>query len=493
MANQYQYVRLPDKTIGRFRADETDAQIRAKISSAFPDAYQSAASHAQAGFTTAQGSPLEQPGFLSRLAETTGVPTSKAQLQSMQPSLAEQIGGPAVTAGKQILEYGKNLYRGAVAPPSERESQQMKEHPYFGGPAEVGMNYLLNTVLAPVGGKGVNQAIDDIRTGQYRAGSGDILGTIINLMMLKGKDPNTVERLVAATNTMPEYARTALPDLRAEVIRSGRPSAIGAMFGGQKPLDALSDRINMAEKRLNQEWNSAVGPHVRTTGPLTANGKFPVVAALENLENKLGNTTAQDKAARSYIKDLKSRFQKPLTIGELDKQRIAANNRTRAYWKQNDAAQYGKAGADVGTAADVAIANAIRDSVYPFVDRLVGKPSGYFANLKQRVGALMNMSSDLKENMEATEKQSMKAIGSGGHLPKVRGVVGMHGLPHAYLSEPMAGSDPFKVANKAAGRAFPNPIRAGINNAYVYGYPTRQQGLSDERSRELINRLRGSQ
>ena len=83
-----------------------------------PDQQQSADLHAQAGFPTAQGAPAPVPGFISRTAEAAGIPTSMDQLkQTMpQPTWADAIGGPAVTAGKQILNYGRDLKNAATAP-----------------------------------------------------------------------------------------------------------------------------------------------------------------------------------------------------------------------------------------------------------------------------------------------------------------------------------------------------------------------------------------
>ena len=63
---------------------------------------------------------------------------------------------------------------------------------------------------------------------------------------------------------------------------------------------------------------------------------------------------------------------------------------------------------------DKAVADAIRDEVYPHVDQLIGKPVGYTRDLKQRIGSLMNVSSDLKEHAKTTEKQSMKSAGGAG-------------------------------------------------------------------------------
>ena len=46
MPEQYQYVKLPDGTYGKFSHAASDNEIRAKITAAFPNAYKQAATPA---------------------------------------------------------------------------------------------------------------------------------------------------------------------------------------------------------------------------------------------------------------------------------------------------------------------------------------------------------------------------------------------------------------------------------------------------------------
>ena len=435
----------------------------------------SAALHAKAGYATSQGAPAEEPGFFSRLAETTGVPTTKEQLQSMKPSMMEILGGPAVTAGKMVVNQAQNLSnRGqeavrsiASAPEGQRGVAAASAIP----------KYLLEGELAPVGGHGVNQFAEDLGSGQLRAAGGDLTGTVLNLLALKGGNPKTVERLTAATDAMPKDIRRALPDLNAEVSSKGRP----------KTLDMLGDRIGEAEKKLNLEYSNAVGPHANSVFGTQSIANKILALIQPNMD-----MTARGRVAKSAIEDRALEFQKPWTLGKLDRERIDANNRMTAFYKKGEADQYGAAGSSVGTALDKVVADAIRDEVYPHVDQLIGKPTGYTRNLKQRIGSLMNMASDLKSHAETTEKQSLKAAGGAGKLPKIRGVVGESGMPRVYLSEPISGNDPYKIATKAAKGAFPNPAAQAARAAVVGTYPAREQDLAKERAQRLVQVLAGA-
>lgn len=438
---------------------------------------ESAAQHAKAGFTTTQGAPPDQPGFTSRLAEATGLPTSREQLKAMQPSMLEILGGPAVTAGKMVAGYGKNLYAGATRPMDPDEAQRMKEHP-IGGGVEQASKFILGDILAPVGGQGVNRFAEDLGKGQFAPALGDAAGTALNLLMLKDRGPKTAERLAAGTDAMPKDIRRALPDIAAEVSRSGRP----------KTLDLLQDRIGEAERRLNQDYANSLGPHANTILPPTAQGTWPISDRIRSLITTNMDDTARGRAAKQEIIKRAAEFEKPWTIGKLDRERIDANNRLNSFYKKGDVDQYAASGSAIGTAIDKAVADAIREHAYPFMDSLAGKSPGYFANLKQRIGSLMKMSGDIKDHAEKLEKQSMVFEGSPAFKRlRMRGVLGESGLPRVFVSDPMAEGNTLKAANKRVKGAFPNPIRQGINSAYVYSYPARQQ--AQERAQKLVQLL----
>jgi len=430
--------------------------------------------HEKAGFTTTQGAPQEEPGFLSRLAETTGVPTS---LSALKPELATT--GPWA-APVMAYRYLKNLVSGAAAPPTQQEQEQMQRS-RIAGAANIGSKYILEKLLAPVGGAGVSRMAEDFGQGNIGAGLGDLAGTAINLRMLKGGKPEgSVEKLVTATDSMPKDVRTAFPEIKAEVSRSGRPSSA---------VD-LGKRIDSAESRLNQEYAATAGPYAHATLGPTPQGTWPISDAIRSLITPNMDLTAQGRAAKNAIIARASEFEKPWKLGDLDQERIDANNRLNAYYKKGAVDQYAAEG-QVGTAIDKIIADSIRDHVYPFLDAVTGKPKGYHATLKQRIGALMNMASDLKENAEKAEKQSMKASGGSSKLPKLRGIVGGHGVPRVYLSESVEGKDPFGVVNKAARKAFPGPtsrVLSSAKNAYAATYPAREEDAR-ERAQRLVQLL----
>ena len=268
-------------------------------------------------------------------------------------------------------------------------------------------------------------------------------------------------KLTRGTGAMAEDIEPTVDDLRA-VTHEVNPKT-GTKFGKPDTIGDFAEQSGFAEDTLNKEYANALGPHANDPGPITPDGKFPVAEAIYKLKLKIGTTTPQDKAARAYIDSMASNFEKPLSLDELNRQRIAANGRLYSFENKSDVAQYATAGANSGTAVDRAIANTVRDVVYPEMDRLTGKPSGYFRDLQQRVGNLFRMQSDVKEFAKRLHQETM--IGRGS-TPLERlhpgAAVSAHGGVHGY------------VANIPRAIKAPNP-EAGANAAIRSAYGWRQR------------------
>ena len=268
-------------------------------------------------------------------------------------------------------------------------------------------------------------------------------------------------KLTRGTGGMAEDIEPTINELRA-ATKEVNPKT-GKPFGKPATVGDFVDQVSVAEDKLNREYANALGPHASDPGPITPDGKFPVAEAILKLKDKIGDTTPQDKAARSYIDSMASNFQKPLTLDELNRQRIAANGRLYSFENKSDVAQYATAGANSGTAVDRAIANAVRDTVYPEMDKITGKPKGYFRDLQNRVGNLFRLQSDAKEFARGVHQKTMEARGSTP-IERIHpgGAVSSRGGIHGYFS------------NIPAALKSPNP-EAGANAAVRSAYGLRQR------------------
>jgi hypothetical protein len=201
------------------------------------------------GFKLDSQEEAAQPGFVQRLGEATGVPTTTEQLKAAKPTFTDALLGPAGMAGKAIYGYGKNLVNeGKIAAKSEDTDSYAPE-----------ARFLLRGVLGPVGGTGVANAGTDIKSGNYRGAGGDVLGSLINALLLKkGMAPSaekSANKLAfAAGKDTAAPIQATLGDLRSTAS------------GGPKPVtvDAFQNVVDSASRNLTKTADAALAPIAQT-------------------------------------------------------------------------------------------------------------------------------------------------------------------------------------------------------------------------------------
>jgi hypothetical protein len=157
----------------------------------------------------AQSAPeKEGPSIAERYGKSTleqsGLPTSMEDLKAAQPSIAEMVGGPAVTAGKVALGYGNNLLDQGKAAAGEvsdayhniKEGQPLGEN--LGKMGAAASDFALKGVLAPVGGPAVAQAGQDFSQGKTAEALGDVTAAVPQVMT--ALSPFTAERAALPGN-----------------------------------------------------------------------------------------------------------------------------------------------------------------------------------------------------------------------------------------------------------------------------------------------------
>lgn len=238
-------------------------------------------------------------------------------------------------------------------------------------------------------------------------------------------------------------------DLRAAAKTTGKPSTLGGFLDG----------VSHAETNLNSEYSNALGKYAVVRGNLPdVDGKFPLAEAIRKLKEKMPSTTTADRAARDHIDSIASEFEKPIPLGELDLKRMQANGRLFSYEKMNDVAQYSAESRNADIAVDKTVADWVRDNVYPEMDRLTGKPKGYFRNLKQRVGNLMNIESEAKVNAAKLHTAAMREKGmTRWERSKPGATLSERGTVRAYFPNIPAwfkAADPEAAADQAVRSAY---------------------------------------
>ena len=188
-----------------------------------------------------------------------------------------------------------------------------------------------------------------------------------------------------------------LGDLKATVAKAGAPKSVGDF------LKTVDD----TKTGLNQEYANALGPHAhQKTMPKSISDR------IRALETPNMQQTAQGRLEAKRIRGAAVEFEKPWTLGQLDAERMDANSRLNAYEKKSIADQYSNLKTNRNAAIDKAIADGVRETVYAEMDRLSGKPSGYFRSVKDRIGNLMRLQSSLDEKVTDLHDVSARTAGA---------------------------------------------------------------------------------
>lgn len=395
-----------------------------------------AALHAKAGYATAIGTPKPTPGFISRSAEALGIPTSTDDLKNLFTPQAADLLGPGGRMAQTVAQ-------GMTQPMTPAEKSDMEVHP-VGQVLNQGAKRILEGPLAPVGGQAVSNIAED--RGNLGAQAGDIVGTLLNLLTLKAaKGPKTEGKLAYATGGEARNIMTAVPDLLKEAQASGRPADLNGLIDGT---------IRNAKDKLNTEAANTLGPHANQQIMPSKISQRLLALITPNMD-----MTQPGRVLKKQIQSAALEFQKPWSLAQLDQERMDANARLHNFEKKGDVDQYAaKRGNNRNSAIDKAIANGVREEVYPLMDQAAGQPAGYYANLKDRIGALMNLESDAKAHREELRTKALKMEGAPLlERLKLRGMASGEGHPRFYVSNLLGPSDPLEAAHSAAQGAFGGP------------------------------------
>lgn len=410
------------------------------------------------------------PGFMTRLGQAVGIPTSMDELKAMAPpkptlaSAAENLlVGPAAPLVNNIIGQGK----------------QMVSNMRGGSPATTEIpKFILNGPLGPVGGGAVNSFAEDlgghmnanpghpIKAAMHGDVAGDLLGSVINLLTLKGAaGPSNEARINSLTAAAGAKASTPIE-------RLAKPLLDTADSAGIKPqsLGDVRTVVNKFKDNINTEYGNAIGPHANMQ-------MFPeqVSQRIMGLITPDMQYTAEGRAEMNAIKNAALEYEKPWTLGALDSKRSRLAADLASHNSKESVGRYTAERGNINLAVDNATMDALRDTVYPQADALAGKPAGYFEGLKQQQSDAIRLQSILNKRIEDLMGKSRESKGQPP-LSRMRpgAAIGEGGVPHGYLSNlpnVIAPRDVLKSADKAAAKGF--STGGPVSQAMVLSYPAR--------------------
>lgn len=429
----------------------------------------------KAGFQTFHGTPPKAPTFFSRFGQAVGVPTSMDELKAMfstdpRTLLENAAAGPAAPIARQVVNAGANAIQ---------ETKQGQS------PLNTVPKFLLTGPLAPVGGQAVENFAEDVgkkmqpgqivpRPGAFLQGPamGDALGTFANLVALGRSHPTSeyqLNKLTAAAGAKGAKAIENTADLLTQTQKDmGKPVTSVQDFKGV---------VNAAKDKINSEYGNAIGPYANTK-PST----LPISQRVLDLITPDMQFTSEGRKEINAIRTAALEYQKPgWTLGALDSKRSRLAADLAAHNEKESVGRYTAERGNTNLAIDNAILDALRDTVYPEADRLAGKPSGYFEDLKSKQSNLMRLEKVLNNRVDDLTGKSREAKGAPLMDKLHGGAYASQGGVHTYiggLMNVLRGKDVLKSANEAASSGF--KTSRPVSQAIVMSYPVRALAADSE-------------
>lgn len=291
---------------------------------------------------------------------------------------------------------------------------------------------------------------------------GSVLGAMLLTHAIGSVAPHLLpasmaDKLAAGAGVDPADVEPVASDLRA--ARALPNPKTGKPAGTPRTVGQFVDLANTAQKALDHQYDQALGKNgfVKSNLP-DADGNFPLSERILELRDKYSPETEWGRGARKLIEKRAAEYQKPISLRNLDLERKNANSRIDAFEAASQIKQASRRIASPDIAVDEAVANWVRDNVYPDMDALSGKRLGYFRQLKTRIGNLMRVQSDAELQAEMVRRSG--AVSRGTPLiDKLRPGVSMSSkaAPHGWLGnikEALSPMDREASADKAIGDAF---------------------------------------
>ncbi len=208
----------------------------------------------------------------------------------------------------------------------------------------------------------------------------------------------------------PAEFRAALPELDQTVQQSGINPAKATP---QDLSKVVKDTFSRTESTFNSYLGRVANQQVMPTSIVTELNQYKVANPV----------TPRDIAWNKAIDDASVHFQKPLTYGQINEQRMLARDRIADFGKLNPSTQGNKMGSQIDMAIDNAIHDGTKNIIYDKLQSTYASqvPPNYFRDLKRTQSALYNITDQLKGRLNSLSNQDAQSF-----LDRLR--------PHAYFS-----------------------------------------------------------
>ena len=163
----------------------------------------------------------------------------------------------------------------------------------------------------------------------------------------------------------------------------------------QRNVEGFLNAVTAKRAALHDEYENALGPVANQEA-----GTESIVRQILDLKKSWMDVGKEGAAEKKAIEDAAVRFRMPRTVGQLDSLRQQLNSDLAGFYAKAPNARYAAENGNVNLAIDAAIARGARDVLYPIADKAAGKPAGYFADVLDREGNLIQLRGILKKRIQ---------------------------------------------------------------------------------------------
>lgn len=249
-----------------------------------------------------------------------------------------------------------------------------------------------------------------------------------------------------------------------------------------KTLEEFTGVLKKAKNKIGNEVDIAMRNPVMHNGNMTPLGAVdadvtPVANQINSLAQNHISDITMNPAKIAAAKSRAAAYSSPKTFEWLTDRRIVLNRELNNFYSLTtpaEKAQY------LATHPEFEIdkmeADAIRDIIYPQMDKAVGAPSGYTAALQKKRGALMSVEEQSQSNLAKLTKESKAAKGApqGDRLNAYGTSHGRIGIS-ARLESLIKAPDKLAQADKQVSRAFTHT--PGTKVGKILGSRYGQEGM----------------
>ncbi len=243
--------------------------------------------------------------------------------------------------------------------------------------------------------------------------------------------------------------------------------------------------LNQAKRNIGNEVDTELLSKVKRGGKLIALGDAEIVP-MQVADRLTALTTAHPSEAElnpaglKMFKDRALLYQKLRSFKWLTDRRTVLNDHLAGLYEMAPGEQRLYLNEHPELAADKVEADAIRDTIYPEMDRYSAKPPGTTAKLQQRRGAIMGLSATVQKHLDKLQVASKKIAGAPllerGNISAYATGAGRPGLSAHRLTSLIHTPNPERSAGQRVAAAFGHT--AGAKVAGALSNPTGMEVMS---------------